>query len=220
MSDIDQLEKDVLDAHEPKWLAQGYAVVRQPRGAVLPAFLEGYRPDAVLLGRTPQIVVEIVRKGQPNAERNVRALNALLAEHSDWRLMLLYAGVEPIELPVVSTQSMRGSLASARRLVSIDVRSSLLLLWATLEALSRRLEPAKTKRPQKPASIVEFLAGAGFVLPSEAEQLRLSADWRNRLVHGDLDIELTQLQVQGVADIVDGLIHLIEKRDEAPATEH
>lgn len=213
MNDIEQLEKDVLDAHEPKWIAQGYKVVRHPTGSALPPFLERFRPDAVLLGRTPQVVVEIVRKGQPNAERKVQALNALLAEHSDWRLILLYAGLEPLELPVVSTRSLERSLDSARRLVGIDLRSSLLLLWATLEALGRRFEPEKTKRPQKPASIVEMLASAGFILPAEAEHLRRAAVLRNRLVHGDLDIALTESEILGVADIVAGLISTVEQRE-------
>jgi hypothetical protein len=213
VNDIEQAEKAVLDAHEPKWVAQGYKVVRHPTGAVLPTFLESYAPDAVLLGRSPQVVVEVVRKGQPNVERKVRALNALLAEHGDWRLMLLYAGVEPIELPAVTTERLKTSLASVRQLAYVDLRSSLLLLWATLEALGRRLEPEKTKRPQKPASIVELLAAAGFIVPSEAEQLRRAADWRNRLVHGDLEIELAERQILDLAVIVEGLIDVLEKND-------
>ena len=213
MNDIDQSEKAILDAHEPKWIAQGYEVVRHPTGAALPTFLENYQPDAVLLGRTPQVVVEVVRKGQPNVERKVQALNALLADRSDWRLILLYAGLEPLELPAITTQRLKASLASVRELVRVDLRSSLLLLWATLEALGRRFEPEKTKRPQKPASIVEQLAGAGFVVPSDAEQLRRAANWRNRLVHGDLDIALSETQILDVAAIVEALIGVLEARD-------
>lgn len=213
MNEFELAEKAILDAHEPSWVAQGYKVVRQPKRATLPAFLERYMPDAVLLGRNPQVVVEVVRKGQPDIERKVRELNALLAGHRDWRLEVLYAGEEPEQLPVVTTHRLKASLASVRQLAAIEPRSSLLLLWATLEALGRRFEPGKTKRPQSPGRIVELLAGAGFVAPSEAEQLRRAVQWRNRLVHGDLEIELAARPILDIADIVEGLIGVLEDRE-------
>lgn len=213
MTEFELAEKAILDAHEPSWVAQGYEVVRQPKRATLPAFLERYMPDAVLLGRSPQVVVEVVRKGQPDIERKVRELNALLAGQRDWRLEVLYAGEEPEQLPVVATQRLKASLASVRQLAAIQPQSSLLLLWATLEALGRRFEPGKTMRPQSPGRIVELLAGAGFVAPSEAEQLRKAVQWRNRLVHGDLEIELAERQILNLAVIVEGLIDILEKND-------
>ncbi|MER9586745.1 HepT-like ribonuclease domain-containing protein [Mesorhizobium sp. M0276] len=217
MNEFELAEDAILDQHEPSWIAQGYKLVRRPSRGSLPSFLERYLPDAVLLGRTPQVVVEVLRKGQPHVERKVRELNALLAKHDDWRLEVLYAGEEPDQLPSVSTELLKQSLSSTGRLAPIDPRGGLLLLWATLEALSRRLEPGKTMRPQTPGRIVELLAGAGFVAPSEAEQLREAVQWRNRLVHGDLTISPSETQVLKLVEIVGDLIGTLERREAIPS---
>jgi hypothetical protein len=215
MNEFERAENAVLDRHEPAWIAQGYKVVRHPSRSTLPPFLEKYEPDAVLLGRKPKVVVEVVRKGQPQVENKVRQLNSLLAGHDDWRLEVLYAGEEPNELPAIPTERLRESLTNVRHLAPVDQRSGLLLLWATLEALTRRLEPTKTKRPQTPGRVVELLAGAGFITPSEAEQLREAASWRNRLVHGDLSVALSDTQLLAVVDIVEELIAALEKNEAA-----
>ncbi len=213
MNEFDIAEKTILDRHEPSWVAKGYTVVRRPSRATLPNFFEKFEPDAVLLGRIPQVVVEVVRKGQPQVERKVRELNALLQGHDDWRLEILYVGEEPDILPLVPTYRLKESLANVRQLAAVEQRGGLLLLWATLEALSRRLEPRKTERPQSPGRIVELLAGAGFIAPSEAERLREGVHWRNRLVHGDLDVSPSQGQVLNLADIVEDLIRVLERRE-------
>jgi hypothetical protein len=213
MNEFELADNAVLDQHEPSWVAQGYKVVRRPSRENLPAFLDRYMPDAVLVGRTPNVVVEVVRKGQPQIERKVRDLNALLAGRDDWRLEVLYAGEQPEQLPAVSTERLRGSLANVRRLARIDQGGGLLVLWATLEAIARRLEPGKTGRPQSPGRIVELLAGAGFIAPSEAEKLREGAQWRNRLVHGDLDISPSEGEISNLTDIVERLVGALERRE-------
>ena len=213
MNEFELVENAVLDQREPSWRAQGYRVVRHPSREILPAFLERYRPDAILVGRLPQILVEIVRKGQPQIEHKIRNLNALLKGHDDWRLEVLYAGEEVEQLPSVSTRNLRASMANIRLLLPDDQQGSLLRIWATLEALARRLEPAKTLRPQSPGRVVELLAGAGFVTPSQAENLREAVHWRNRLVHGDLSISPSQQQLADLADVLDELIGVVEARD-------
>lgn len=210
MTEFELDEQAALDAREPAWRAQGYNVVRQPRPSVLPEFFKGLRPDAVLLGRTPQIIVEVVRKGQPNLDAKLKHLRALLAEHQEWRLEVLYAGEHHAELPNVANDALRETLDSVRNVAAVDPRSSLLLLWAALEAIGRRLEPDRTKRPQSPGTIVELMAGQGFVTPSEAETLRQAVKWRNRLIHGDLAIEVTSEQIDEVSRIAEGLFRAVE----------
>jgi hypothetical protein len=209
-------EETILDRHARSWQAQGYEVVRHPSRADLPAFLSSYMPDAVLLGRSPKVVVEVVRKGQPQVEKKIQALNALLAGQEDWRLEILYAGGEPEILPAASFEQLMETLASVRNLAQVDQRASLLLFWAILEAISRRLEPEKTKRPQSPGRVVELLAGAGFVAPTEAALLREAARWRNRLIHGDLDTMPSREQVLTLADLLACLLDSIERRGSIP----
>ena len=213
MNGIELEEKAILDQHEPSWVAQGYKVVRQPSGEHLPEFLHSYKPDAILVGRTPYVVVEVLRKGQLNIEHKIQRLKTLLAGHDDWRLEVLYAGIEPEQLPEVPSQQLRAFVATVRKLASTEQRGALLLLWSVLEALTRRLEPTKTRRPQSPGRVVELLAGAGYIAPSDAEHLRDAVQWRNRLVHGDLTISPSKKQILKLADLVEEVISSLEARE-------
>ena len=205
MSDQHRAEDAILERHESKWIAQGYKVVRQPRAGDLPSFLKNFIPDALLLGRDPQVVVEIISKGSPHAQKKIAELKSLLQGHDDWRLDVLFAGEEPEQLPLVSTEAVQQSLRSIRAMLPAEPKSALLLCWATLEAIARRLEPTKSMRPQSPGRVVELLAGAGHVTPSKAAQLRKAIQWRNRLVHGDLDLAVTPTQVAEVVEIAENL---------------
>jgi len=205
MSDQHRAEDAILERHEPNWIAQGYKVVRPRSGGDLPAFLEDYVPDALLLGRTPQVVVEVISKGSPHAQKKIAKLKSLLQGHDNWRLDVLFVGEEPEQLPLVTAEAVRHSLRSIRAILPAEPKSALLLCWATLEAIARRLEPAKSMQPQSPAGVVELLAGAGHVTPSEAAQLRKAIQWRNRLIHGDLDLPVTPAQVAEVVEIAENL---------------
>ncbi len=208
-----QTETAVLDLHEPAWTAQGYRLVRRPAPENLPAFLKGLKPDAILLGRNPKVIVEIVSKGNPEIAHKIDRLKSAISHDNDWTLEVVYAGNEPDLLPAVETERLDEFLSNVRSSISTDQRGSLLLLWAVLEALARRLDPQHTQRPQTPGRVVELLAGAGLVRPSQAEKLREAVDWRNRLVHGDLNISPTVEQVTGIAEIVGKLIEHLKSRE-------
>ena len=64
------------------------------------------------------------------------------------------------------------------------------MLWPVLEAATRILAPAETRRAQSPGRVVELLAAEGHVVPNDADLLRQSAALRNRLIHGELDTEV------------------------------
>ena len=213
MSEYEQAEKAVLDAHEPAWRAQGYTVLRRPSGSSLPSFLHSYEPDALLLGRTPTVVVEVVRKGQPHVESRIRRLKELLSGHPDWRLEILYAGEEPELLPVVTTEVLQQLLIDVRALSATDARAGLLMLWSTLEALGRRIEPKGMERPQSPGRVVELLAGMGAIVPSEADTLRRVARLRNRLIHGDLEISPSERDLREALDVAESLLTVVRKRE-------
>jgi hypothetical protein len=205
MNEQQQAEHAVLERHEPHWIAKGYKVVRNPKAGDLPDFFRNYIPDALLLGQNPKVVVEIITKGNLIGQKRISNLKMLMEGHDDWRLEVLFAGKEPDELPPMPNDAVQHSLESIRKLLPAEPKSALLLCWATLEAIARRLEPAKTMRPQSPGRVVELLAGAGHVTPTEASQLRKAIQWRNRLIHGDLSVSLTPAEVGDMVKITEGL---------------
>jgi hypothetical protein len=210
MSDIATAEDQALERFARRWQAQGYRIVRNPTGRDLPDFLASYRPDAVLLG-PENVLVEVVRKGQSDVPDKLKALRTLLASHPDWRLEVLYAGTEPELIAPVSTINLRKSLSEIAASEKGEPRASFLLLWATLEAIARRLEPDQTRRPQTPGRVVEVLASEGHILPEEADFLRSASLLRNRLIHGGLDVDVSGDLVRRVLALASKLLGSLEE---------
>lgn len=183
------IEEAALDRYASRWTAKGYRLVKNPSGSELPAFLRSYRPDAILIG-PEKIVVEVVQKGQTDAVEKVATVRSLLADHPDWHLEVLYAGVAPQPVSQMTPNRLRKTLDQIESANESDDLGTFLLLWAVLEAATRNLEPDATRRPQSPGRVVELLAASGRITPSDADVLRESAKLRNRLIHGDLDVSV------------------------------
>lgn len=194
MIEIASDQDAALERYASKWTEQGYRLVKNPHGAELPAFLGSYRPDAILLSPPnlglENIIVEVLYKGQSDALQRIEAIRSVLAGSNEWRLEVLYAGVPPPSLVPTSANRLRETLD---RLDGTDDQDpgAFLMLWPVLEAAARILVPSATRRPQSPGRVVELLAAEGYVVPSDADVLRKSAALRNRLIHGDLDADVT-----------------------------
>lgn len=200
------LEREILDEHEPLWKAQGYEVIMSPRGAHLPNFLGTYQPDAILVGRDPKVIVEVVLKGQPHADRRIRDLKSLISGHDDWRLEVLYRSSEDKNVPVQSVDEITTTISKAEAIARIEPRGAFLLLWAALEAIARRFAPDRSNRPQTPGRVVETLAFEGVIEPSNASWLRDLSRLRNRLIHGDLEVAPTSQELEQMVALTRNLV--------------
>lgn len=209
-------EQAAIDQYEPLWRAQGYEVIRQPGLSQRPAFLTGFQPDVILLGKDQNVVVEVVQKGQPGLEAKVRQLRTLLDDRGDWRLEVIYAGVaEPTYRPV-SKDAILETLSAAQRLRAAEPRAALLLLWSTLEAIGRRLSADLGNGAQAgPGRIVETLAHEGTITPTEADLLRHLVGLRNRIVHGEIDAVLPESDIERALTVAEQLTAQIPSGDPA-----
>jgi len=212
MTDGASNEQVLLDRFEASWKSQGYELLREPSSSELPDFLKKIRPDAVLLGRSPKVVVEVVRKGQPEVERKLNYLKTLLVGHDDWRLEVVYAGVYARPLEPISLEHVIKTLDRVRLLAETEPTGALLLFWGALEATSRILEPEKFKNSQSPLRIVEILASMGHISPAYAALLREAAQLRNRIIHGELDVSISETQIVALVEVADDLISTISAR--------
>jgi hypothetical protein len=217
MTELTREEDDALERYASKWTSQGYRLLKNPHGVELPEFLGSYRPDAVLLAApgssSDNILVEVLYKGQTDAQRKIEAVRPLLAGRSGWRLDVLYAGVAPPTLVPTSKGRVRDTLASIEGMNESDP-GAFVMLWPVLEAIARILSPDQTRRPQSPGRVVELLASEGHVSPNEADILRRAANLRNRLIHGDLDAQVTPDLRKATQRIARNLVRSLE----APAT--
>jgi uncharacterized protein YutE (UPF0331/DUF86 family) len=89
-----------------------------------------------------------------------------------------------------------------------DRLPSLMMAWATFEAIGRALLPAQLGRPQSPARLVEVLASEGIVTPDEARVLRRASAIRNAVAHGAIDAVVDDELLRQVITILSTLAEM------------
>jgi uncharacterized protein YutE (UPF0331/DUF86 family) len=206
VSDERIYEDAVLEKSVARWSEQGYRVLRHPMRDEVPEFLRPYEPDALALDKQPQLVIEVVRDDTLSVEK-IRRIQQLMKDQAKWRLELVYDRSRlPSGIVGVPVREVRDAVSEVRKLVDADdQRAALLMAWATLEAVTRVLEPAAVERPQTPGRVVEVLTSLGYLDQSEAERLRTLASARNALVHGQLDVAPDPGEVRGFVRVLERL---------------
>lgn len=185
-------EVQVLQREVARLESEGYDVFLQPRAPLVPEFLGDYIPDAVATGKGKKIVLEVARSSERGDEK-LREVAARFANQREWELKVLL--VSPTSsgetLPVQSRQAIEGALEEIEQLQSVNaLRAAFLLAWATLEAEGRASIDGTFARPQTPNRLVQVLGQEGYLTPTDADQMRVLSEKRNRLVHGDFSAEI------------------------------
>jgi uncharacterized protein YutE (UPF0331/DUF86 family) len=86
-----------------------------------------------------------------------------------------------------------------------------LMAWTTLEALGRLLLPKKLGRPQTPETLLDVLAGDGYITPSEADLLRSLKQARNQLVHGMLEQTVSSAELAKFIEVLKLLLTFVKQ---------
>jgi hypothetical protein len=194
-------ERAILDEIEPRLRKRGYTLVREPSPDQLPGFLRGFQPDAIAIGPAPSLVIEVLRSGGRSAETRVRQIDSLFEGHEDWRLEVVYATTHGTLLEPVAPDDARAALHQALAVAEGEPRAGLLLAWATLEAITRVLEPKLAARSLPPASLVELLVAQGHLTQAEGARLRALGTVRNALAHGQIDASPAPADVRYLIDL-------------------
>nr|WP_321507938.1 DUF1508 domain-containing protein [uncultured Celeribacter sp.] len=191
----------LLDATVRKLSAEGYSVVVEPEQSILPPILQGFRPDAVAIGKEPKLIVEIATESQASAAR-VKSLQESLKKISGWKLHLVLSRVGREDLlAAVSDNRIARTLNKAVEVADIEPQAGLLLCWAAFEALSRARRPSEFSRPQSPGRIIDRFSARGIISSHEASFLRKLANMRNAIIHGDLVHGVSKRDVTRFSDL-------------------
>jgi len=67
-------EVRVLELLRNRYESEGFSFIEHPAPANLPAFMHGYRPDALALGEGKSIVIEVKLRKDPAPKRTCRQL--------------------------------------------------------------------------------------------------------------------------------------------------
>jgi uncharacterized protein YutE (UPF0331/DUF86 family) len=211
-----ETETAILESILSRLRADGYDVFRKPPPHVLPEFMADYRPDAIAIGRGKKLAIEIVGD-QSRSPAMLSKLQERFTPDSGWELQVVYARSQPSiqSMETVPETSIERSLATVGQLNEAGLtQPALLIAWASFEALGRRLLPDHFERPQTPGRLVEILAREGHLTPDEADAVRQLIATRNRLIHGDLDVQIDKAQVEHFTSMLAALL-TIAKEDGA-----
>lgn len=202
-TDIETQESELLDRLRKQYEGRGYTFVANPRARDIPAFLEGYIPDAIAMSKNDKVIIEVKSTNKRAHENSmVRFLAAEVPKHAGWRFDLVIAEKDSGSLDADAEPDKR-QLAEERTRVqnalqSGDFKTALVLGWALLEAVTRQLVLNQRKGESKrylPRTIVETLVSDGYASDEVGERLLKLAHLRNRLVHGfsRLDVEKSDI---------------------------
>ena len=192
-----QTEAEVLQRLLPELEAQGYEVYLHPNRRLLPSFFGDYEPFAVALGSSKNLAVEFARQSADTSKKLER-ITALFEGQPKWELRIVW--LEPVssqrDLEVQPSAVIAKRITEVQELIDKgSSEGSLLLAWATFEALARAILPDRFQRPQTPRRLVEILAAEGYITPSEADFLRELAEKRNKLIHGELQTHASKAEL-------------------------
>lgn len=201
MSSVAQAEPEALDLIANELEREGYEVIRQPRGDFLPAFLQDVRPDAIAIKRKPNLIIEVIRKGQVDTAEKVNFLEGIVAEHPDWKLKVVYYKSHNPKFSPLDTKVLEEVVQRVEKLIDIDLAASFLLAWSLIEAQARVRLSEGHSRPMAPRSVVNALVSEGAISQDEGARLFKLADMRNQLAHGQLDLAISDNDTRDVLDI-------------------
>ena len=197
-------EEQVLQREIERLESEGYDVFVHPRAPLVPEFLGDFVPDAVATGRGKKIVLEVAKPSTQKSER-LKDVAARFAQQREWELKVLF--VTPTSsgttLPVQSRQAIEEALGEIEQLREVKaLRAAFLLAWATFEAEGRASIQGRFDRPQTPGRLVEVLGQEGLLTPSETDQVRALSEKRNRLIHGDLGVDISADDLQRLIGVL------------------
>ena len=77
-----------------QYKALGYDVLEQPASELLPAFMQGVRPDIVARSTSDNVVIEVKTPASLKGSNNFVGIAERVSHHPDWRFELVVLGEE------------------------------------------------------------------------------------------------------------------------------
>jgi hypothetical protein len=214
---LETLERDTLEKIRLKYEREGYKFIVEPQPKDIPAFLEGFIPDAIAVGADENVIIEVKStRGSADSSAAARFLANEVPKHPGWRFDLVIAeimdrhGDTHAEPDKRQLHAELDSLKVLRRAAGDKV--ALVIAWGLLEAVTRRLylnQQAGEPKRYLPTTIVETLVSEGIV-DDEDRLLRLAKS-RNQLVHGFTGIEVEETDMQFLIGVMEELLPRLRK---------
>jgi hypothetical protein len=183
---------------------RGFKFYMKPSRELVPAFLEGYTPDAIAIGPDGRgIIIELKRHRGQVADRSLADIAKRVADQKGWEFRAIYtpqALDEPAYIGKPTPEQVEARLKELQALVEAGHYAPALMTgWAVMEALARLASAdSSTGRFEtfSPVQAVQTLAEEGYLEHEAAESLGKMAKLRNEVAHGDLSVDVPAEQVE------------------------
>lgn len=202
-----------------RYRADGYEVLVQPAPSRRPSFLRKYSPDFIVRRGNERAVVEIKRMDRPPVGAQLRRMAELVESKPGWRFdLVLYSPEEGSSVKPPTKQSIRRSIAQARKLYGAgDKPAAILLAWSGFEAASRRAIEDVEGAPIEggtPSDILKTLLSHGLITEPQWKKLDELLRLRNAVAHGGIDRPIQKRLFERLCNHAE---HLIDSRSLASA---
>ncbi|MBI1186992.1 MAG: hypothetical protein GC206_06610 [Alphaproteobacteria bacterium] len=185
------LERDVLSLLRDHYEARGFQFIEHPPRQLVPAFLGDYLPDALALGETEKVVIEVKSRRSARTGESLQDIASRFTGQGPWIFRPVFTdefAADSLDAADVDPERLHAFLQSTGALIdSGHEDAALLMAWAALEAVARASGPANgSKRPMTPTQLIESLVADGRIDQDEGKRLREISSQRNSLAHGDI----------------------------------
>ena len=203
---VEGTEMSLMGALRTHFEGRGYEFFEVPEPATLPAFLKGFRPDAIAKRLGDNVVIEIKSRKTRESELQLQALRNRL--EPGWSLNVIYAAgadAEDQAIPAASLDQFERERTAIISLLDIgQTRAAFVLSWSLLEATLSRLGDISAVKST--GQVIQFIAMRGLVNKEEEKNLRQKMQLRNRIVHGDLNAKPETDDVVSVLTVVERVL--------------
>ncbi len=202
-------ESDILRSLRQLSEARGLKFQVHPPREVIPEFLGDFQPDAIAWGPEGGIIIEVKRRGDPVSKVQLSEIARRVYGQKGWEFRAIYLK-SPIDDAASIAKPTRQQLQAAFKEIEALTNgghhaAALVTAWAALESLARLASAdGEVRRPTtfSPLQAIQTLAEEGYMENETAERLRNLAKLRNAIVHGDLSLNVSAGQVEGVLKVL------------------
>ncbi len=212
-----ELEGQRIQEVAKEYSAKGYNVIIEPQGNQLPDFLSHYRPDILARRHDETVIVEVKTRASLTKSPHLAELARIVKQHPGFRFELIITS--PTEETLFAEETIPLDKADVAKMVeelqelskSDHSQASLLLAWATAEAVLRLLAQKEgiSLRRHEPMYLLKQLATYAVISREEYDSLVRIMKVRNALAHGFKTDEFEPKLAQKLIEMIQRLLQSI-----------
>lgn len=207
MHTVSEIERLVFEQIASGFERDGYQFV-QNKEVDIPKGSLRYQPDFVAQKGNQFIAIEIKARRTASGERSLSRIKQDIESDINWKFQVFYADevLDPKPLSKSDNETLLKIIKEAERAADEGyLNAAFLLSWGAFESAARINHSKIFSKPQTPGRMITILSERGEITADHAQQLRLLAQVRNNLIHGEFGINVQKSDVKFMTNIISRL---------------